>query len=181
MLKKIIRISRSMKGVEEVIIIGDFNRHDILWGGNSVTEVWQGEGQLIIELMAEMALQSLISCGIKTWYCGALVSTIDLILTSPRLTETLLICNIYLTEYGSDYSAVAISFNINNPRKESEKRLLFKNTPWNWINKRVKEALKKILRPAGMQIQADKLLGIVKETVELLTLKAHPSRYAKRW
>ena len=45
-----------MKGVEEVIIVGDFNRYDVLWGGNLVIEAWQEEGQLIIKLMAEIAL-----------------------------------------------------------------------------------------------------------------------------
>jgi hypothetical protein len=42
----------------EVVIGGDFNRHDQLWGGDDVSLVRQGEADRIIDLMSEFALSS---------------------------------------------------------------------------------------------------------------------------
>jgi hypothetical protein len=51
--------------VVEVVIAGDFNRHDQLWGGDNVSLVRQGEADLIIDLMNEFALSSLLRRGSK--------------------------------------------------------------------------------------------------------------------
>jgi hypothetical protein len=38
----------------EILITGDFNRHDQLWGGDGIGRTWrQGEGTPIIDMMAE--------------------------------------------------------------------------------------------------------------------------------
>jgi hypothetical protein len=50
----------------EVVIAGDFNRHDQLWGGD-VSLARQGEADRIIDLMSEFGLSSLLPRGTKTW------------------------------------------------------------------------------------------------------------------
>ena len=50
----------------DIVLAGDFNRHDQLWGGDDVTGRRQGEAGLIIDLMDEYGLLSLLSRGMKT-------------------------------------------------------------------------------------------------------------------
>jgi hypothetical protein len=57
--------------VVEVVIAGDFNRHDQLWGGDDVSPVRQGEADDIIDLMSELSLCSMLARGTKTWQGGA--------------------------------------------------------------------------------------------------------------
>ncbi|EXL66365.1 hypothetical protein FOPG_17453 [Fusarium oxysporum f. sp. conglutinans race 2 54008] len=53
--------------VVDMVIAGDFNRHDQLWGGEDVSLERQGEADQIIGLMSEYALSSLLQRGTKTW------------------------------------------------------------------------------------------------------------------
>ena len=67
-LDQIIRRFRNGGGTRtDVILAGDFNRHDQLWGGDDVSPIRQGEGDLIINLMDEHSLCSLLPRGTKTW------------------------------------------------------------------------------------------------------------------
>ena len=50
----------------EIIITGDFNRHDVLWGGSAVTDMRQGEAEPIIDMMGNMGLISLLRRGTVT-------------------------------------------------------------------------------------------------------------------
>ena len=50
----------------EVIIAGDFNRHNTLWGSNTVSEERQGEAEPIIMMISEQGLTSLLKRGIIT-------------------------------------------------------------------------------------------------------------------
>jgi hypothetical protein len=66
-LRKVITKVRQDTGtVVEVLIVGDFNRHDQLWGGDDVSLERQGEADLIINLMSEFTLSSLLKQGTKT-------------------------------------------------------------------------------------------------------------------
>lgn len=82
--KAITKVRRTTGTVVEVMIVGDFNRHDQLWGGDDVSLERQGEADLIIDFMNEFALTSLLKRGTKTWQGGGqggdYDSTIDLVL-----------------------------------------------------------------------------------------------------
>lgn len=70
-LRKAISKVRQDEGtVVEIMIVGDFNRHDQLWGGDDVSLTRQGEADPIIDLMSEFALCSLLKRGTKTWHGG---------------------------------------------------------------------------------------------------------------
>ena len=114
----------------DIILAGDFNRHDQLWGGNEIAPARQGEADPIIDLMNEFSLLSLLPRGTKTWQQGDQESTIDLILASEELASSRIKCSLYGTEYGSDHKAIETTFDIEIPKPVTEPRLLFKNAPW---------------------------------------------------
>jgi exonuclease III len=72
-------VRRKANTAVELVIVGDFNRHDQLWGGDEVTAERQGEADVIIDLMNEFTLSSLLRRGTKTWRGGDHETTIDLV------------------------------------------------------------------------------------------------------
>ncbi|KAK6222522.1 hypothetical protein QIS74_04224 [Colletotrichum tabaci] len=67
-LDNLLRDGRGAEGrAMQVVIVGDFNRHDHLWGGDNVTPARQGEADPIIDLMSEHSLQSTLPRGTITW------------------------------------------------------------------------------------------------------------------
>ncbi|OQD66254.1 hypothetical protein PENANT_c364G09609, partial [Penicillium antarcticum] len=89
--KAILKVRRDTGAVVDIMIMGDFNRHDQLWGGDEVSLGRQGEADPIIDLMIEFALSSLLKRCTKTWHGGGqsgdCESTIDLVLASDNLTD----------------------------------------------------------------------------------------------
>ncbi|EGU72829.1 hypothetical protein FOXB_16661 [Fusarium oxysporum f. sp. conglutinans Fo5176] len=132
----------------DVILVGDFNRHDTLWGGDEVTGRRQGEAGPIIELMGEHGLHSLLPRGTKTWEGpGGKTSTIDLALASTELADEMTSCGIHPTEHGSDHRAIWTEFDTKPPERTPSDRLLFKNAPWLEIKERVRTKLEAL--PCG--------------------------------
>jgi hypothetical protein len=165
----------------DVILAGDFNRHDQLWGGDEVTGRRQGEADPIIDLMDEHGLLSLLRRGTKTWERGGAESTIDLMLASSELAEEMVHCGIHQTEHGSDHRAIQTEFDLTTPERTASPRLLFKNAPWNAIKERVKDQLALLPWDGGVQTQTDRLMEAVLGAIHALVPRAKPSPYAKRW
>lgn len=83
----------------DVMIGGDFNRHDPLWcGSQPISSHRQGEGQPILELMADLDLHNLLPRGIITYESGGHASTIDLALASDNLAGNVVQCEPYSQE-----------------------------------------------------------------------------------
>ena len=125
----------------EVVIAGDFNRHNQLWGGSRINSIAsQEESAPIIELMAKLSLQCLLLVGIITFVSDAgRTSTIDLILTTPGLANELAKCSVWEHEYGSDHRAIQTCIQMDIERQETQERLLFKNAPWDKIREAVRQ------------------------------------------
>ncbi|KAK0367645.1 hypothetical protein CLIM01_14998 [Colletotrichum limetticola] len=149
----------------DVVLVGDFNCHDYLWGGDDVSEGRQGEADPIIDLMSEHSLRSLLPRGTRTWEKNDAATTIDLSLASEELARTVVRCALHETDHDSDHRAIETIFDTAVPEIESRPRLLLKNAPWKQI----------------MQQQTDRLMSVVCEAVEALTPTDKPSPYAKRW
>lgn len=67
MLRKVITDARRNAGqIVDVVIAGDFNHHDQLWGGDNVSWARQGKANDIINLIDKIALRSLLPRGTKT-------------------------------------------------------------------------------------------------------------------
>jgi exonuclease III len=131
--KAITKVRRDAGTVVEIMIVGDFNRHDQLWGGDDVSLTRQGEADPIIDLMNEFSLSSLLKRGTKIWHGGGQTedceSTIDLVLASENLTQSMVKCAIYGTEHGSDHRAIDTVFDAPWPAPQHPERLLLKNAP----------------------------------------------------
>jgi hypothetical protein len=183
--KAITKVRRDRDTVVEVMIVGDFNRHDQLWGGDDVSLERQGEADPIIDLMNEFALSSLLKRGTKTWHGGGLGGdyelTIDLVLASENLTDSLVKCAVHETEHGSDHRAIETVFDAPWPTPQPQERLLLKNAPWKEINARITRTLAATMLEGTVQQKTDRLMSAVGEAVHALTPKAKPSPYAKRW
>ena len=95
-----------------MIVAGDFNRHDILWGGTAVSDERQGEAEPIIKMMGTQGLISSLKCGIIIRDQGGDTSTINLVLISQGLANSIIYCKINDTDYGSDHLAIVSSFDI---------------------------------------------------------------------
>ena len=73
----------------------------------------QGEADPIIDMMNELALSSLLRRGTKTWHGGDYDTTIDLVLATEGLTDSMIKCAIHSTEHGSDHCAIETVFDIS--------------------------------------------------------------------
>jgi hypothetical protein len=142
LLRRAIQEARAEYGPQlEVVLAGDFNRHNGLWGGARIGVEREGEAEEIIDLMDDFSLQSLLKPGTITWQRGRFTSTIDLILVLERLAESMISCQIYTTQHGSDHYPIETTFDVARPEVIHQERLLLKNAPWKEIQTRVAELL----------------------------------------
>ena len=179
----ITKVRRQAGTVVDVVLAGDFNQHDQLWGGEDVTMARQGEADPIIDLMTEHALSSLLPRGTKTWQGGEYETTIDLVLASRELADAVTRCAIYATEHGSDHRTIETMFDssVSAPPQQQQERLLLKNAPWIAIRDRIFRTLGATPPTGTTQQRTDRLMAAVLEAVHALTPRARPSPCAKRW
>lgn len=88
----------------ELIITGDFNRWDWLWGGNQIiNHPRQGEAEELISFVADLGLQCVLPRGTITHSARGSGSTIDLIFALEQLVDNLESCMVYPNDHGSDH------------------------------------------------------------------------------
>lgn len=165
----------------DVVIAGDFNRHDLLWGGDQVSARRQGEAEPIVDLMNEHGLRSLLPRGTKTWQGPDKESTIDLMLATSELADEMVTCAVHPTEHGSDHRAIETTFDVTTPERPTVPRLMLKNAPWTMIAARVEDNLRPLPWMVDVQTQTDQLMKVVLEAIYELTPRGQPQPYAKRW
>ena len=180
LLDSVIKKAREKVGEQiEVVLAGDFNRHDELWGENDI-RARQGEADRLIEFMNLHSLQSLLQKGTKTWHNSSAESTIDLVLASEELALNVIKCKLHDTSHGLDHEAIKTTFDVAVPEQTSEERLLFKNAPWKKICELISTRLATSPTGGDIQVQTNQLMSVVSEAVHTLTPKAKPSPYAKK-
>ncbi|KAF9728557.1 zinc knuckle [Paraphaeosphaeria minitans] len=167
----------------EMVVAGDFNRHNPLWGGSHIdSTASQEESGPIIDFMAELSLQSLLPSGVTTFVSDAgRSSTIDLMLATPELAGDLVKCSIWEHEYGSDHRAIQTRFCIDVGRQERQERLLFKNVPWDKIRQAVEHEKAAGFPSEDVDEMASRLTQWATKAVEAHCPRARPSPYMKRW
>jgi hypothetical protein len=139
----------------DILVIGDFNRHDQLWGGDLVaTSKRQGEADPILQFMAGFGLQSLLPRGTITFEGTQGHSTVDITLASPNLTRSLLRCQVHSVEHGSDHRAIVSTFRADIPDPVSRQpRYLFREVDWDEVISQIshlKDGLPTILCPGEL-------------------------------
>ena len=170
----------------EVIIGGDFNRHDQLWGGDEVgASSRQGEAAPIIDLMVDLDLRSLLPRGTITFESGTRKSTIDLVLATADLTANRTVCQPHHTEHGSDHLAISTTFALQmDTLIPQSRRRLFKNADWKRIRAMVVDEIghpRRIIKDHEIDDRATRLASAVAAAIHLHVPLAAPSPYAKRW
>ena len=79
----------------ELIIAGDFNRHDTLWGGASVRDERRDDADPILDMMESLSLTSLLPIRTTTRRQRNEESTIDLMLATAKLADVRICCCIH--------------------------------------------------------------------------------------
>ena len=164
-ISQLISSERARYSSLEIVVAGDFNRHDVLWGGERVSEERQGEAEPIIEMMGEQGLISLLKSCTITRDQGGDESTINLMPPSQSLANSTIFCKIHDINHGSDDLAIETRFNLEAPFQIQSERLLFKEAPWHQI----REATSKIRDSSppliGSQGRCDRLMDAVSQAV----------------
>ena len=183
-LHELIEKERRNNPGTELVIAGDFNRHDTLWGGPRVGETnRQGEAAPIIEFMDQHGLQSLLEPGVATFQKGRSETTIDLSLASPWLASNMLRCTVWQDNYGSDHETILTEFNVTEEAERPEARLLIKHAQWPKVREEVATTLlhDDLLYCHDVDELASRITGIAHEALKRHCPCAKPSPYAKRW
>ena len=172
----------------EFILTGDFNCWDALWGGDEIaSHSRHREGQLLVNLMADLDLQLLLPRGTITYTeatrLGHAASTIDLVFSSTRLAEDRILYTPLDTDHGSDHAAIQIVFTMTTPENPfPPSRRLFKSAPWNKISQSVTENIYLISAPStNIDAYANQLFQTVQIAINAHVPLTKPSPYAKRW
>jgi len=179
---QLIREIKDTRPAHELILAGDFNRHDQLWGGDRVTVQEGGE---IVALMRQYNLQLAIKRGTPTHSTG---TAIDLILLSCGLYRTMLVCKRWETQYGADHEAFETALDIDLHDQTREPRRLFRNTNWDKVTKDLKAELDRTTlpdltnpTPEAIEGYAETLTNIVRTHTLKHTPVSKPAPYSKRW
>lgn len=166
----------------ELIVAGDFNRHDPLWGGDRVQN---SEGAEIVDFMDQMGLQIANRRGVATHESG---TTIDLALVDQALHEEIEEWSVWPTQYGSDHEALNIVIAIEGYDQTTEARRLFRNTNWEKTAKDMNQVLDRELPPTvdnptpnELDKYTAKITEFVSRHVLANTPRSKPSPHAKRW
>ena len=168
----------------EILVAGDFNRHDSLWGGPQVAlERRQGEGTAITDFIEHSGLQLLTPRGMVTWESNEQKSTIDLIMASERLAEDMIKCKVWDNEYGSDHRAIhtAILMDqiLEQPRQE---RYLLQKANWEAVRETIKQTLASSPFPTtDIEEMQQYIQQATEDAIRQHCPKAKPSAYGKRW
>ena len=141
MISQIFSREKSRINNLQAVVAGDFSRQDVLWGGEAVSDERQGEAEPIIEMMGEQGLVSLLKRGTITRSQGGNKSTIDLMLATQGLANSMSCCKIHDIDHGSDRLAVESRFNLKVPAQTQTERLLFKEGSWQQLREMVSRLL----------------------------------------
>jgi len=187
-LREVIEAQQRQYGLKlDILIGGDFNRHDQLWGGDHIMNSHrQGEAQPIVELLIDHDLQSLLPRGTITYESSRWQSTIDLLIASGNLVTSMTMCQCHPVNHGSDHRAIQATFTTRQAGSTGtthNPRFLWKQAPYDDINKRLQAKildLGDIQDPTALETQLELLITNVIQGIESCTPRARPSPYCKR-
>ena len=168
----------------ELIVAGDFNRHDSLWGGSHVAlERRQGEGAQILDFLECNNLQVVTPRGMVTWERNEQRSTIDLVMASERLYEDRITCKTWDNEYGSDHRAVHTALSMEQDQEQQQaERYLLQKADWNAVRKTITQTLARSPFPTtDIEQMQQYIQNATEDAIKQHCPKAKPLAHAKRW
>ena len=128
-----------------LVLLGDFNLHHPSWGGDHI--VADREASTLIEIINSFGLNLLLPRGEATWQRGGIETTIDLVFSTPYLTQRLTMCQVRKDwGLGDDHNPILIEFDVQpwkqvqqewfalkRLRKKELRQLLFKSLQGNQL------------------------------------------------
>lgn len=111
----------------EHIVAGDFNLHHPAWGGVEVYREERGSDTLL-RIVEAHQMEQLLTPGTITYSDKGHSSTIDLVLATPLLTESLIVCQTKSYQFASDHYPIETIFNLNTTAQRTGQLRQFKKT-----------------------------------------------------
>ena len=170
-----------------LMLNGDYNRHDPLWGGPS-TRLYHGtSGDQIITFMQEQSIQNIVPQGTITYEhrAGTGDSTIDLFLCSDVLVHRLSKCGIFTIDHGTDHKPIFTEFDVQMSILPSlPLRPNFAKADWDRVRseaRRVLPVFPTCETPDSIDSAVLAFHDIIKGVVAATVPVARPFPNAKRW
>lgn len=169
------------------LIVGDFNLHHPLWGGQGVLSHHKVAEDLI-EILTQKNMELILPEGTITWQRRGSHSTLDLAFISHRLLGTVMRCQrSEELESASDHIPISTELLIEPPREEKrEPRPQWKKADWEKVNQRIESKLSEqphtiqhLSTPEAIDQRIAQVTQAIQESVEELIPKADPSRFSK--
>ena len=169
------------------LIVGDFNLHHPVWGGDDSEE--DAEAEELLMLMDSAGLDCWLEPGTITRMDARSRTTIDLVLASRRLTKRIISCEVSEeTHADSDHLPIRTVLDIETQEVEETRRRSWKNmdvekftgfVSANLLGKR-RMNLPEEPPPEMIDSVVEHLLEIVQQGVQASTPWARPSSWAKQ-
>lgn len=168
----------------QIVIGGDFNRHDTLWG--KVASGRAGEGEPILQLILDYQLWSALPQGTVTYHNNGNThqSTIDLMLVPVGWRQTVQWCKT-LPDHASDHRPISLATQLIEDTPPKEYRFgSFNNADWEEIREALRDRLGPApipLNAAGLDQAASNLEATIQQILQETIPAAKPLPYSNRW
>ena len=167
------------------ILLGDFNLHHPLWGGDSVTSSHE-MAYTLIQHTITAGLSLTLPAGTKTREASGSSSTLDLVFMSQWLEERLWHCSVDKTiDTGSDHWPIRTTINTDTPTIPLPPlRPQWKKANW----EKTRAALRSHMDPqephalgskADLDSEAERLILAMTQTIHETIPMTRPSQWAK--
>lgn len=144
----------------EHIVVGDFNLHHPHWGGRNITNQ-DHEAEELLLLLDEHCLGLLFQPGLITYHSQDAETTIDLALATPRLCDSLIICEIARElEHDSDHFPLETLLAVNRPAETLPERWSWDKMDREFLRQELQKHLPEI-KPLEMQEDIDQYVKVI--------------------
>ncbi|PPJ61057.1 hypothetical protein CBER1_07390 [Cercospora berteroae] len=169
----------------ERMVIGDFNLHHSLWGGEHIVRP-DAEAIELIEIMEQNALQSTFPSGTITYEEGSSRTTIDLCLATIGLMDRVVRSQVdHELDHDSDHLPIATTIDLQLPRRTETARRNWKRLDEKQYREILEETLPPLQRPrtkAALDRYVEQITTTINEAVDWALPKTMPSsRMRQRW
>ncbi|KAJ5642579.1 hypothetical protein N7490_006579 [Penicillium lividum] len=183
LLRCLVKPTKEQKGIS-YLIVGDFNLHHPVWGGDDAEE--DAKAEEVLELMDTANLELWTEPGIPTRMNTVSQTTIDLVLASQKLRERLIACAVSEdTHADSDHLPIATSIDLETQYVEEARRRCWKAMDTEKFLEFVSANLlgKRGIRegatiPRQIDEATESLLSVIQQGVQVSTPWARPSVWA---
>ncbi|EED11753.1 conserved hypothetical protein [Talaromyces stipitatus ATCC 10500] len=169
-----------------LILAGDFNRHHPAWSHHSVSHIFTAQAEELINFFQEYQLQWCLPPGTLTYWSPSHLgktSVLDLTLTNDP--TTLIKCQLYHDNYGSDHRGTYSEWDLRPEHNENAKpKRAYDRADWAKIGQRLVESLGQALEihsTADLDNEVNQLVETTTVVLDQHVPLQKPSPYSKCW